>query len=52
MLDIAFIRSNPEVIKEGIRKKRMPMDVDELLSVDEELRKIRAEVEGYSQAHR
>ncbi len=46
MLDIAFIRSNPEVIKEGIRKKRMPMDVDELLSVDEELRKIRAEVEG------
>lgn len=46
MLDIAFIRSNPEVIKEGIRKKRMPMDVDELLSVDEELRKIRAEVES------
>lgn len=46
MLDIAFIRSNPEVIKEGIRKKRMPIDVDELLSVDEELRKIRAEVEG------
>jgi seryl-tRNA synthetase len=46
MLDIAFIRSNPEIVKEGIRKKKMPADIDELLSVDEELRKTRAEVEA------
>jgi seryl-tRNA synthetase len=46
MLDIALIRSNPDLIKEGIRKKRMNMDIDELLSVDEELRKLRAEVEA------
>jgi seryl-tRNA synthetase len=46
MLDIAFIRNNPEVVKEGIRKKRMKMDIDELLAVDEEVRSLRAEVES------
>jgi seryl-tRNA synthetase len=46
MLDIAFIRNNPEVIKDGIRKKRMKMDIDELLAVDEEVRGLRAEVEN------
>jgi seryl-tRNA synthetase len=46
MLDIAFIRNNPEVIKDGIRKKRMKMDIDELLTVDEEVRSLRAEVEN------
>ena len=45
MLDIAFIRNNPDVIKDGIRKKRMDMDIDELLAVDEEMRKIKADVE-------
>jgi seryl-tRNA synthetase len=45
MLDIAFIRSNPDLIKEGIRKKRMNMDVDELLAVDDEVRKLKSEVE-------
>jgi seryl-tRNA synthetase len=47
MLDIAFIRNNPELIKDGIRKKRMKMDIDELLAVDEELRTLRAEVENF-----
>lgn len=47
MLDIAFIRSNPEIIKEGIRKKRMNVDIDELLSVDEEVRKVRGDVEAF-----
>ena len=46
MLDIAFIRNNPEVIKDGIRKKRMKMDIDELLAVDEEVRNLRADVEN------
>jgi seryl-tRNA synthetase len=45
MLDIAFIRNNPEVIKEGIRKKRMNVDIDELLAVDEQVRALRSEVE-------
>ncbi len=46
MLDIAFIRNNPELIKDGIRKKRMKMDIDELLAVDNDLRTLRAEVEN------
>lgn len=45
MLDIAFIRNNPEVVKEGIRKKRMKMDIDELLAVDEQVRELRTAVE-------
>ncbi len=47
MLDIAFIRNNPDVIKEGIRKKHMNMDIDELLAVDEEVRSLRTEVESF-----
>ena len=45
MLDIAFIRNNPEVVKEGIRIKRMNVDIDELLALDEEVRKLRSAVE-------
>jgi len=47
MLDIAFIRNNPDVIKDGIRKKHMNMDIDELLAVDEEVRSLRTEVESF-----
>lgn len=46
MLDIGFIRNNPEIIKEGIRKKKLDMDVDELLAVDEEMRSVKSEVES------
>lgn len=46
MLDIAFIRNNPEKVKEGIRKKRMKMDLDELLAVDERTRQLRTDVEN------
>lgn len=45
MLDIAFIRNNPEAVKEGIRIKRMDVDLDELLALDADVRKLRAEVE-------
>ncbi|MEJ2718282.1 MAG: serine--tRNA ligase [Deltaproteobacteria bacterium] len=45
MLDIAFIRNNPEVVKEGIRIKRMNVDIDELLALDADVRKLRSEVE-------
>jgi len=46
MLDIGFIRNNPQIIKEGIRKKKLDMDVDELLAVDGEMRSIKSEVES------
>jgi seryl-tRNA synthetase len=45
MLDIAFIRNNKSLIIEGMQKKRMTMDLDALLDVDDEVRKLRAEVE-------
>ena len=45
MLDISFIRNNGELIRDGMRKKRMSMDLDELLACDDELRKLRADVE-------
>ncbi|MCA1959359.1 MAG: serine--tRNA ligase [Desulfomonile sp.] len=45
MLDIAFIRNNPDIVKEGIRKKRMSVDLDELLAIDEDVRRLRTEVE-------
>lgn len=35
MLDIKFIRENPDLIKEGARKKHINFDVDALLSVEE-----------------
>ncbi len=35
MLDIKFIRENPELIKEAARKKKIVLDVDELLKADE-----------------
>ena len=41
MLDIKFVRANPEAVKENIRKKfqdeKLPM-VDEVIAMDEELR--------------
>lgn len=46
MLDIKFIRENPEAVKENIRKKfqdeRVPL-VDEVLELDKELREIQTE---------
>lgn len=40
MLDIRFIRENPDLVKEGARKKRIPVDIDHLLKLDEERRRL------------
>jgi seryl-tRNA synthetase len=45
MLDIKFIRENPDLIKEAAKKKRLDFDVDKLLKVDDERRKLLKEVE-------
>ncbi|XOB42286.1 MAG: serine--tRNA ligase [Candidatus Nealsonbacteria bacterium] len=34
MLDIKFIRQNPDKVKEGCRKKQVKVDIDKLLEVD------------------
>ena len=40
MLDIKYIRQNPEEVKEGLKKKGAEVDIDALLSADEKRRKI------------
>ena len=34
MLDIKFIRENPDLIKEAARKKKIVIDIDELINID------------------
>lgn len=38
MLDIKFIRQNPQKVKEGVAKKQAKVDIDRLLEVDEKRR--------------
>ena len=49
MLDIKFVRENPEVVKENIKKKfqdeKLPL-VDEVIALDKEIRAIKTEVEA------
>jgi len=40
MLDLAWIRENPEIVREGARRKAIAFDVDELLRLDEERRRL------------
>jgi seryl-tRNA synthetase len=49
VLDIKFIRSNPEAVKAGARKKRITCDVDKILVVDKEWRELQVEVDGLRQ---
>lgn len=46
MLDIKFIRENPDLIKEGARKKHLDFDVIKLLDVDKERLALMTEIEG------
>ncbi len=45
MLDIKFIRDNKEIVKAGAKKKHLDVDIDRLVSVDDERLKILKEVE-------
>jgi seryl-tRNA synthetase len=45
MLDIKFIRENPDLVKQGIQNKNEKDRVDEILTLDEKRRKIISEVE-------
>ena len=49
MLDIKFVRENPEVVKQNIRNKfqddKLPL-VDEVIALDKENREIKQEVEN------
>lgn len=45
MLDIKFIRENPDLVKEAARKKRLTVDIDRLLSIEENRRELLSKVE-------
>jgi seryl-tRNA synthetase len=46
MLDIRFIREHSDLIQEGARKKRIDIDISQLLEVDERRRQLIAQVES------
>ena len=45
MLDLAFIRSNPEAVKEAARLKNNTLDIDYLLEVDRKVTALQRQVE-------
>lgn len=45
MLDIKIIRENPNLIKENIKNRRMNVDVDKLLELDEKNRELIAKID-------
>jgi seryl-tRNA synthetase len=45
MLDIKFIRDNKEIVVSGARKKRVEIDIEKLVALDDERLKILKEVE-------
>jgi len=47
MLDIKFIRENPQKVKEGCQKKQVKIDIDRLLEIDKDLRSYRQEYEKW-----
>ncbi len=49
MLDIKFIRENAEVVKAAVKNKKGKVDIDELLKVDEQRRKLRTDIENLNQ---
>ncbi|MCX5714301.1 MAG: serine--tRNA ligase [Candidatus Omnitrophica bacterium] len=46
MLDIKFIRENPDVVKAGIKDRNLKLDIDQVIACDDQRRKIIIELEG------
>ncbi|MFA6278694.1 MAG: serine--tRNA ligase [Candidatus Paceibacterota bacterium] len=46
MLDIRFIRENADIVKAGAVKKHIEVDIDRLLSVDDERKRLRQELDA------
>jgi seryl-tRNA synthetase len=45
MLDPKFIRENLELVKEGARKKRVEVDIDHWVELDDQRKKIQTELD-------
>ncbi len=46
MLDVKFVRQNPEIVRAGAVKKHIPCDVDRVLTLDQKLRQLKTESES------
>lgn len=46
MIDIKFIRENPEKVKQGVKSKNADVDIDKLLELDKRRRELIAEIDG------
>lgn len=46
MLDLKFVRSNPDVVRQALIHKGVQVDLDRILALDQERRKILGEVEA------
>jgi seryl-tRNA synthetase len=46
MLDIAFIRQNPEIVRQAVANKRLTLDVSELLTTDKSRREAIAQLDA------
>src|SRR3989338_8424859 len=45
MLDIKFIRQNPDIVKQAAKNKNVVVDVDKLLALDERRRHLQGELD-------
>jgi len=52
VLDLKLIRQDPEAVKAGAAKKRIPCDVDRILALDAESRALGQEIDGLRQRQR
>jgi seryl-tRNA synthetase len=49
MLDIKFIRDNPELVRQAIVNKKSAVNLDQLLQIDSERRKLQVSIEALNQ---
>ena len=49
MIDIQLLRDNPELVKQKTAEKRVKVDIDDILSLDNEYRDLLGQVEGLRQ---
>ena len=51
MLDIKFIRENPEKVKEGCKKKNVEVDIGKILELDKRKRELQQQIESLRARH-
>ena len=47
MLDIKFIRENKDIVQAGAKKKRIEVDIDQLIALDDERLRLLKEIEAF-----